>query len=121
MAEAGRKAKRILIGIVGGLVVIIGIIMIPYPGPGWVVVFAGLAILATEFPWAQRVLDYGKGKYDAWDAWLNNQNEWIRLFFIALTTTIVIGTVWLINGYGIINSFLGLHWDWMQSPIPFFR
>lgn len=57
MEYVKRHTKRAFIGIVGGVVVLIGIILIPYPGPGWLVVFAGLAILATEFAFAQRLLD----------------------------------------------------------------
>ena len=33
-----------------------GSILVPLPGPGWLIVFAGLAILATEYVWAQRLL-----------------------------------------------------------------
>ena len=40
-------AYRIGVGAIGGIVLIAGVIMIPYPGPGWLVVFAGLAILAA--------------------------------------------------------------------------
>src|SRR5215468_10502274 len=47
-----RLAYRIGVGVLGGLVLVAGILMIPYPGPGWLVVFAGLAVLATEFAWA---------------------------------------------------------------------
>ena len=57
-----KQAKKVFIGIVGGIVLLAGIVMIPYPGPGWVVVFAGLGILSTEFEWAQRVLHYANGK-----------------------------------------------------------
>lgn len=51
-----RTAKRVVIAVVGGTVVLIGIIMIVAPGPAFVVIPAGLAILATEFVWAQRLL-----------------------------------------------------------------
>ncbi|MGO4429964.1 TIGR02611 family protein, partial [Streptomyces sp. MCAF7] len=43
-------------------VVVIGIIMLPLPGPGWLVIFAGMAIWATEFVWAQLVLRWTKRK-----------------------------------------------------------
>jgi uncharacterized protein (TIGR02611 family) len=56
----GRNIKRILVTIVGVLVLLIGIILIPLPGPGWAIVFGGLAILATEYVWAQRLLAYAK-------------------------------------------------------------
>jgi len=49
-----RLAYKIGIGVVGVAVVIAGVILIPLPGPGWLVVFLGLAILGTEFPAAHR-------------------------------------------------------------------
>ena len=58
----GRNVKRIVVTIVGVLVVLIGIVLIPLPGPGWAIVFGGLAILATEYVWAQRLLAYAKRK-----------------------------------------------------------
>jgi hypothetical protein len=58
----GRNAKRIFVTIAGVLVILIGIVLIPLPGPGWAIVFAGLAILATEYVWAQRLLAYAKQK-----------------------------------------------------------
>jgi hypothetical protein len=58
----GRNVKRILVTIVGVLVVILGIVLIPLPGPGWAIVFGGLAILATEYVWAERLLAFAKRK-----------------------------------------------------------
>ena len=51
-----KTAKRIIVGIVGFTVLIIGIAMILLPGPAIVVIPLGLAILATEFVWARRLL-----------------------------------------------------------------
>ncbi|MEU3851463.1 TIGR02611 family protein [Streptomyces sp. NPDC029554] len=63
------KARRLLhvswqvgVFIVGLAVVVAGIIMLPLPGPGWVVIFGGMAIWATEFVWAQLVLRWTKRK-----------------------------------------------------------
>ena len=53
--------KRILVGIVGGLVTIIGVVALIAPGPGWLIIFAGLGILGTEFAWAARALKTAKG------------------------------------------------------------
>jgi uncharacterized protein (TIGR02611 family) len=57
-----RSGRRIAVTVAGFAVLIIGIILIPLPGPGWAIVFGGLAILATEYVWAQRVLNYAKRK-----------------------------------------------------------
>jgi len=54
--------KRIVILLIGASVVVIGIIMIFTPGPAIVVIPAGLAILATEFLWARRLLNYFQNK-----------------------------------------------------------
>ncbi|MFF4157871.1 TIGR02611 family protein [Streptomyces sp. NPDC001678] len=48
--------------VVGLAVVVAGIVMLPLPGPGWLVIFAGMAIWATEFVWAQLVLRWTKRK-----------------------------------------------------------
>lgn len=48
--------KKLGIGLVGGLVLLIGIAFIVLPGPAILVIPAGLAILALEFEWARRGL-----------------------------------------------------------------
>jgi uncharacterized protein (TIGR02611 family) len=55
-------ARRCVIAVVGGTVVIVGVVMIVLPGPAIVVIPAGLAILAIEFECARRWLHYVKSK-----------------------------------------------------------
>ena len=57
-----KSGKRIAVTIAGFAVLIVGIVLIPLPGPGWLIVFSGLAILATEYVWARRLLNYAKAK-----------------------------------------------------------
>ena len=52
-----RNAKRLLVFILGVAVLLAGVAMLALPGPGVVVIIVGLVILATEFTWAERVLD----------------------------------------------------------------
>lgn len=52
----GRLVWRVFIGFVGGLITVLGAIALVGPGPGFLVVLAGLGILATEFAWAARVM-----------------------------------------------------------------
>ena len=117
MEKVKRRSKKAAIGTIGGVVVIVGIIAIPYPGPGWLIVFTGLAILATEFAWAQRLLDFAKGKYDAWTQWLKRQKLPVRLGVLALTGLVVIVTLWLLNVFGMVNGWLGLPFSWVESPL----
>ncbi|MGI9171397.1 MAG: PGPGW domain-containing protein [Candidatus Nanopelagicus sp.] len=53
--------KRVLVGFVGGLVTLIGVVALIAPGPGWLIIFTGLGILASEFAWAARVLTSARG------------------------------------------------------------
>jgi uncharacterized protein (TIGR02611 family) len=112
-----RLAYRIGVGVLGGLVLVAGIVMIPYPGPGWLVVFAGLAILATEFAWAERVLRYAKSCYDGWDRWLRRQNTLVRAAVVSATAAVVVVTLWLVNTYGLVASWFGIDWPWLSSPL----
>lgn len=50
-------ARRCVIALLGGTVVLIGCAMIVLPGPAIVVIPAGLAILSLEFAWAKHWLD----------------------------------------------------------------
>ena len=110
-----------MIGVVGGVVLVVGIVMIPYPGPGWLVVFMGLAILAQEFTWAERTLHHARQKYDAWNQWIARQPIAVRSLTFIATAIVVIATVWLVNGYGLINQWFHLGLPWLVSPLPWFR
>ncbi|HUS41122.1 MAG TPA: PGPGW domain-containing protein [Ilumatobacteraceae bacterium] len=52
-----RNAKRLMILILGTAVLLAGVAMLALPGPGVLVIILGLVILATEFAWAERMLD----------------------------------------------------------------
>ena len=52
----GRLVWRIIIGVIGGAITVAGAIALVGPGPGILIVLAGLGILATEFAWAARVM-----------------------------------------------------------------
>jgi uncharacterized protein (TIGR02611 family) len=54
--------KRVAVAVVGGALTLAGIALLVLPGPGFVLVAAGLAVLATKFAWAARPLEYAKDK-----------------------------------------------------------
>lgn len=56
-------AYRIGVFVTGFVVALVGIALLVLPGPGWLLIFLGLAILATEFRWARRTLHWTKGRY----------------------------------------------------------
>ena len=49
-------ARKIVVAVVGGTIIMIGIAMMVLPGPAIVVIPAGVAVLALEFAWARRWL-----------------------------------------------------------------
>ena len=56
MADVGRGLKRILIEGLGWILVLVGIAALVLPGPGLLALFAGLALLATQYEWAENRL-----------------------------------------------------------------
>ena len=51
-----RAARRLIVAVVGGTVVLCGLTMVVLPGPALLVIPLGLVILASEFAWARRLL-----------------------------------------------------------------
>ena len=105
---------RVGVGIVGGLIVAVGLATIPLPGPGWLTVIAGLVVLATEFRWAERVLDFTKRNVKAWTDWLGRQPVWVRLGIGALTAAFVYGVV------VVVLHLVGVP-DWVPGWVPLWR
>lgn len=52
----GSLLWRVFIGVVGGLITVIGSALLFAPGPGLLILLAGLGILATEFAWASKAI-----------------------------------------------------------------
>ncbi len=59
---ARRSAKRMAIGVIGAVLILAGLVCLVLPGPGLVLVVAGLAVLASEFAWASSALEAAKRK-----------------------------------------------------------
>lgn len=57
-----KSLKRIVVAVVGFTIIIIGVLMIVLPGPAFIIIPLGLAILASEFIWARKILDKVKHK-----------------------------------------------------------
>lgn len=54
------QAKRLVVMVIGFTILAAGVAMIVLPGPAFVVIPVGLALLATEFIWARKLLDMAK-------------------------------------------------------------
>jgi uncharacterized protein (TIGR02611 family) len=53
-----RLLYKIGVGVLGALIVVVGLVLVPLPGPGWLIVFVGVAVLGTEFPAAHRITQW---------------------------------------------------------------
>lgn len=111
---------RCTVGVIGTLVLIVGIIAIPYPGPGWLIVFLALGILASEFGWARRILHLARGKYDQWMAWVKRSHWSIQAAMGLGTVLIVVATLWLVNAFGMMAGWVGIDADWLRGPLAGF-
>ena len=64
MKRVKTAAKKIIVSVVGFSVVVIGIILLPLPGPGMLIIIAGVAILATEFEKADKLLKQLRRRFE---------------------------------------------------------
>ena len=87
---------RIVVGVVGLVIVVIGLIMVPFPGPGWFVVFMGLAVWASEFEWAQQLLRRARRAFEVWTAWLMLKPSWVKGLAFLAAVLAVAAIFWLL-------------------------
>jgi uncharacterized protein (TIGR02611 family) len=88
----GDFAVKILIALLGGLVVAVGIVLIPLPGPGWLIVILGLTIWAIEFVWARHLLRFTRDRLRSWTLWVGRQPLFARIL-IGLAGLLFLATV----------------------------
>jgi len=91
---ASRRAYRTVVAVLGLVVVVIGLIAVPAPGPGWLIVFIGVSIWASEFEWAQRLLYWGKDRLRDWQHWLQSKPWWVSALVALGTAAIVACVFW---------------------------
>src|SRR4029453_13413523 len=90
----GRMALKIGIGAIGTLVVALGVVLIPFPGPGGAIVILGLAIWALEFAWARQLLEFTKRHVQSWTRWVRRQSLPVRVVIGVLGLIFVAAVVW---------------------------
>ena len=91
----GRLVGKIAVGITGVSVILVGIVLLPLPGPGWIIIFAGLGLLAVEFVWARRLLRFARRQVARWTDWVRRQSLAVRVGSIVATLAVAVGALWL--------------------------
>ncbi|WP_229401368.1 TIGR02611 family protein [Micromonospora okii] len=97
----GRVTLKILISVAGAIVVTVGIALIPLPGPGWLLVIAGLGIWAVEFHWARRLLAFTRRHVHRWTRWATTRPLPVRLALGSVGLVFVGTVVWLSLKYSL--------------------
>ena len=93
--RTSRTVYRFVVGLLGVVITLGGLVLVPLPGPGWLIVLAGLAVLSTEFDPARRLLDFARRRLQAWTAWLGRQGLAVRAG-VGLGTFVCVGcALWL--------------------------
>lgn len=103
---------RIGVLTIGAVVLIAGIAMLALPGPGWAAIFLGLLILASEFTWARRSLDWARdkaktAKEQALSPELRRRNQVIAVV-VAVVVAIAVWWYWQRYGFpGPVGTWIG--------------
>jgi len=95
----GRLVWRVIIGFVGGLITVLGAIALVGPGPGILIVLAGLGILASEFAWAARVMVHTRS-YAQKAADKVGIPKWAQLAMVAVAAVISIIVILYLHSAG---------------------
>ncbi|RWZ53160.1 TIGR02611 family protein [Labedella phragmitis] len=70
-----RVLYRSIVALLGAALTLVGLALVPLPGPGWLVVFLGLAVLGTEFAWARRLAAVIKRMLARFWTWWRNRRR----------------------------------------------
>ncbi|MGC9668519.1 TIGR02611 family protein [Planosporangium sp. 12N6] len=97
----GRMLFRTMIGTLGLVLVTLGLALVPLPGPGWLIVLAGIAIWAVEFVWAQQLLRFTNDQLRRWNTWQRDQSWLVRGLLLLALAAVVGATLWLSIKHGL--------------------
>ncbi len=92
--RTSRIVYKVVVGLAGTAVTVLGLVLVPLPGPGWLIVILGLAILASEFEAARRVLDLVTRHVRAWTHWIGRQGWPVRIAVGTATAVFVACVLW---------------------------
>lgn len=113
-----RPALRLTVGLVGFVLVGGGLLLVPLPGPGWLIVILGIAVWASEFEPATNLLDFVKARVRQWEQWVRVQPTWVQALVGLATFVLVVAVAWTVLKVTGLPSFLptGLT-SWLQANL----
>lgn len=91
-----RRIYRGVVAVVGTLLVLLGAATGWLPGPGGIpLTLLGLAVLASEFEWAQRLLAWARTRLHRGREWLRGKPPWVSWLGAAATLVGIAAAVWV--------------------------
>ena len=69
------RVRKLIVGVIGSTIVLFGLALVVLPGPAMLVIPIGLAILATEFAWARRLIKHGRRYWEDVRRWPGRRNQ----------------------------------------------
>ena len=112
---AGRITLKVVVAVVGVVILLLGIMMVPLPGPGWLVVFAGLAILSVEYVWAKHLLRFVRERVRAWTQWVRQRPFVVRLGFGGVGLAVLAVLMWLTLRSDLGGEVAADFWEFLTS------
>ncbi len=111
---------KLVVTLVGALVMLAGVVMMVTPGPGIVALVLGLAILSTEWRWADRLLDRAREyaheaaeKARAMDPRVRRRRLVQGVCVVGVAALLLAGCLWAFGWPSLVNSW----WDQLQGWI----
>lgn len=103
---------------IGLVIVVTGLLLVPLPGPGWLIVILGLLIWSSEFDRAQGVLDFVRDKVRVWNAWVMRQSWLVRGLIATATFIFVLAVLWAAFKFsGSVRFLPEPHGAWLQENL----
>lgn len=110
---------RVGVGIVGGILIIAAPLTGWLPGPGGIPLFiAGLAVLASEFEWAQRLLMRVKEWVKRFTDWTGKQPAWLKLLGTVALLVCVLVAIWAYLAVLGVPGWLPDSWEHGLHKLP---
>lgn len=97
---------RAVVAVVGLIVIAVGVVLLPLPGPGWLIIFIGIGVWATEFAWARGLLRFTRGKVRLWTVWMGRQGWFVRGLVGLGVMLLVAACFWLVFLVSGVPGFL---------------
>ena len=104
---------------VGWLFIVVGILIIPTPGPGWFMLFFGIGVLSFEMVWPNRLLHYGLRKYDDFEDFWKRQGAGMKtlvgVLFLLGCAVVFSGIFWVMWNTGMLDFAEPWLGEWVEK------